>query len=95
MNSIWLENKENNNFEKLENNQHTKVCIIGGGIFGITTAYYLTQKGYDVILLEREEIASKVSAHTTAKITSRTWTNISLFRKTIWARICKKIYSSK
>lgn len=33
------------------------VAIVGGGIVGITTAYFLAEKGYDVVVLEREHLA--------------------------------------
>ncbi|MEL6824533.1 MAG: FAD-dependent oxidoreductase, partial [Calditrichota bacterium] len=29
------------------------VCVIGGGISGLTTAYLLSNKGYSVTLLEK------------------------------------------
>lgn len=71
MNSLWLNEKTIEDFHKLEKDLETQVCIIGAGIFGISTAYYLTQKGYNVIILERDKIANKVTGHTTAKITSQ------------------------
>lgn len=71
MNSLWLNKKTKDNFPKLEKNLETDVCIIGGGIFGISTAYYLSQNGYNVVILERDRIANKVTGHTTAKITSQ------------------------
>lgn len=71
MNSLWLNEKIKGNFPKLEKNLETQVCIIGAGIFGISTAYYLTQKGYSVTILERDKIVNRVTGHTTAKITSQ------------------------
>ena len=71
MNSLWLEKNQIKSFAKLEKDEHTEVCIIGAGIFGISMAYYLSQNGFDVILIERDKIASKVTGHTTAKITSQ------------------------
>ena len=71
MNSLWLNEKTKEKFSKLEKDLETQVCIIGAGIFGISTAYYLTQKGYNVTILERDKIANRVTGHTTAKITSQ------------------------
>ena len=71
MNSLWLNEKAKEKFPKLEKDLETQVCIIGAGIFGISTAYYLTQKGYNVTILERYKIANRVTGHTTAKITSQ------------------------
>src|SRR2546430_2455146 len=39
----------------------TEILIIGGGISGTSTAYFLTQAGHEVILLESSEIASEAS----------------------------------
>ena len=71
MNSLWLKETKIEKFSNLEKDLETEVCIIGAGIFGVSTAYYLTQKGYKVVLIERDSIASKVTGHTTAKITSQ------------------------
>ena len=38
-----------------------KVSIIGGGIAGCATAYYLTKDGHDVTLFERDSLASHAS----------------------------------
>ena len=37
------------------------ISIIGGGIVGCAAAYYLSKSGYDVTLIEKDEIASKAS----------------------------------
>ena len=71
MNSLWLNEKTKEKFPELEKDLETQVCIIGAGILGISTAYYLTQKGYNVTILERDKIANRVTGHTTAKITSQ------------------------
>src|SRR6266571_99351 len=42
-------------------NMATKILIIGGGIAGTSTAYFLTQAGHEVTLLERGELASEAS----------------------------------
>jgi glycine/D-amino acid oxidase-like deaminating enzyme len=69
--SFWTENFEIEKFEKLKENISTEVCIIGGGITGITTAYYLAKSGIDVVILEKDYIASKTSGHTTGKISAQ------------------------
>ena len=42
-------------------NSITEILIIGGGITGTSTAYFLTQAGHEVILPERSELASEAS----------------------------------
>lgn len=41
---------------------HAEVIIIGGGIIGASIAYYCAKSGLDIILLEKEEIASGTSS---------------------------------
>ena len=72
MKSLWIESTDNiNSNGKIEEDTSADVCIIGTGISGITTAYYLTKLGYNTIVLEKDEIARGVTGHTTAKITSQ------------------------
>lgn len=66
--SFWLDKFKIQNFGSLEEDISTQVCIIGGGITGITTAYYLAKKGFNVVVIEKDEVASKTTGHTTGKI---------------------------
>ena len=74
-NSLWLNN--NYNFDKLSIREvkdrtiNVDVCIVGAGIFGLTCSYYLSNLGYKVVVLEKDEIGHKATGHTTAKITSQ------------------------
>lgn len=69
--SFWLNSFKINNFESLNKNIDVDICVVGGGLTGITTAYYLTKQGYKVALIEKDTLLSKTSGHTTAKITSQ------------------------
>lgn len=73
MKSFWIESVklEKKEFPKLKENENTDVCIIGGGLTGITTAYYLSKAGFKVTLLEKYKICEHVSGNTTGKITSQ------------------------
>lgn len=71
MNSYWKESVKNTNYPKLENNLKTEVCIIGGGIAGIITAYELTKQGKRVVIVDKDRCTMGVTANTTAKITSQ------------------------
>lgn len=72
MNSLWLsENLNGKNFESLNNNISTDVCIIGAGIFGLTCGYYLSKAGLKVTVVDKSDIGRKTTGHTTAKITSQ------------------------
>ena len=71
MKSLWIETtKDKLPLKTMENDEETEVCIIGGGLFGLTTAYYLSKEGKKVIVIEKGEIGEKASGNTTAKITS-------------------------
>ena len=72
MQSLWIDTfKKTYKFPKFSGASQYDVCIVGGGIFGISCAYYLTKLGFQVTVLEKDEIASKTTGHTTAKITSQ------------------------
>ncbi len=47
--------------DEISTNITTEILIIGGGITGTSTAYFLTQSGHEVTLLERSELASEAS----------------------------------
>ena len=73
MNSYWIESvkSKKKEFSSLKNDEKADVCIIGGGLTGITTAYYLSKSNLKVILLEKYKICEHASGNTTAKITSQ------------------------
>lgn len=72
MNSLWIDELGKiNSSGELESDTNADICIIGAGISGITTTYYLTKKGFKTVVIERNEIGHGVTGHTTAKITSQ------------------------
>lgn len=71
MDSFWIENFETKTYPKLEENLNVDVCIIGGGLTGISCGYYLSNSGLKTCILEKDKIMQKASGHTTAKITAQ------------------------
>lgn len=72
MNSLWLsQNLINKNFNSLKKDIVTDVCIVGAGIFGLTCGYYLSKVGLKVTIVDKNDISTKTTGHTTAKITSQ------------------------
>ncbi len=69
MESIWKKTAELPQFPKLEKDIKTDVLIIGGGIAGLLTAHFLTEKGAECIIVEKDRICNKTTANTTGKIT--------------------------
>ncbi len=73
MNSLWLDfSKRQKDFPDFPNEDiKTDVCIVGAGIFGLSCAYYLSNLGFQVTVLEKDGVGEKTTGHTTAKITSQ------------------------
>ncbi len=69
--SFWTQSFEFEKFKRLNKDIKTKVCIIGAGITGISTAYYLSKAEMEVTILEKDFIGSKTTGHTTGKITAQ------------------------
>lgn len=68
--SLWNDTISLPTFQKLESDINTDVLIIGGGIAGILTAYFLKEQGVDCVLVEKNRICCGNTSNTTAKITS-------------------------
>lgn len=68
--SLLLENRKTR-FHELTGNKTASTVIVGGGLAGLTCAYYLAKAGHSVALLEAKTIGSGTSGHTTAHVTSQ------------------------
>lgn len=68
MKSVWQETALPE-FGQLDGDVKTDVLIIGGGIAGILTAYFLQQNGIKYMLVEKDRICGENTSNTTAKIT--------------------------
>ena len=68
MRSVWRET-ELPAFPQLKEDVRTDVLIIGGGIAGILTAYFLDQQGVDYLLAEKGRLCSGTTGNTTGKLT--------------------------
>ena len=73
MNSIWIDTVPEilTKSQKLDTDISCDVAIVGGGLTGLTCAYYLSKKGLKVAVLEKDSLMSKTSGNTTAKITAQ------------------------
>ena len=69
MRSLWNETVTRHDFPTLESDIKTDVLIIGGGIAGILTAYFLQQNDVPYVLVEKDRICGGTTGNTTAKIT--------------------------
>ena len=72
MESIWRKTETaSRKRESLTEEIRTEAAVIGGGISGILTAWFLQSRGVDTVVLEAETIGSGQTENTTAKITSQ------------------------
>ena len=70
--SVWVDTgPEHDERPQLDGNVDAEVCVIGGGIVGITTAALLQDAGVRTVLLEANRLACGVSGFTTAKVSSQ------------------------
>lgn len=69
--SFWLDSVEIPEFPSLEKDIDVDVCIVGGGITGITAAYLLAKEGLKIALLEADQMLGGTTGHTTAKVTAQ------------------------
>ena len=67
--SPWQDNIIAPSFPTLTKDIRTDVLVIGGGIAGILTAYFLHRNGIPCTLVEKDRICSHTTGNTTAKIT--------------------------
>ena len=64
--SIWNKNEVKRDIQKLNEDIETEILIIGAGITGMTTAYFLKDK--NVCVVDANRIGHGVTLNTTAKI---------------------------
>ncbi len=69
--SYWTDSMASPGYPALAGDTHADVVIIGGGIVGLTAAYFLKRAGLTVAVLEKGTIGSGVTGHTTGKVTSQ------------------------
>ncbi|MGN7477865.1 FAD-dependent oxidoreductase [Solibacillus silvestris] len=68
--SLWLQSNEDFSFPAVKKSLKCDICIIGGGISGIYTAYSLAKEGFQVTLIEAlPQFAHGTTAYSTGKLT--------------------------
>ena len=66
-----METTPGTKYPELRGEVSADVAVVGGGMAGITAAYFLAEKGLKVVIVESGRIASGTSGNTTAKITAQ------------------------
>lgn len=68
--SLWV-HANTPTYPTLKEELSVDVAIIGAGIAGLTSAYFLTKSGLSVAVVEKDTIGAGVTGHTTGKVTSQ------------------------
>ena len=71
MKSLWSETTHLPRQKRLKEDIRCQNVVIGAGMAGVLIAYFLQEKGQEVVVLEARQIASGQTKNTTAKITSQ------------------------
>src|SRR5215208_6097729 len=66
--SYWQASQDGLNIETAAGDMETDVCVIGGGIAGLTAAYLLTRAGRQVTVIDDGPIGGGETARTTAHL---------------------------
>lgn len=67
--SLWLATTPQTSYPSLDTDMSVDVAVVGGGLAGISTAWFLKEEGYRVAVLEADRICQGTTGHTTGKIT--------------------------
>lgn len=70
MKTPWKSDYTETFYPPLMDNLSADVCVIGGGITGVVTAYLLQQAGRRVILVEANKVGTGVTGFTSGHVTS-------------------------
>jgi len=68
--SWWLARTPGADLAPLTEDLETQVVVVGAGMAGLCTAWYLAAAGLDVVVLEARHVGLGVSGHTTAKVSA-------------------------
>ncbi|MEG0274218.1 MAG: FAD-dependent oxidoreductase [Longicatena sp.] len=71
MNSYWIQNGTGKAYPSLQKDINVNIVIIGAGLTGLSTAYYLSKREKDMIVVEADTICYGASGRNTGKLTAQ------------------------
>lgn len=93
--SVWIKDIKIDNVNSLNKNIDVDVLIIGGGITGISSAYYLKDSKLNVCVVEQGYIGMGVTSKTTGKINYLQETIYSDLEEKYSYDVARKYYDSQ
>lgn len=93
-NSVWRSTVELTRYERLTDDAEADVCVIGGGITGLTAALLLAREGRDVVLVERHHLGHGVTGSTTAHITALVDADYGTLAKQLGLPAVREVYTA-
>lgn len=81
--SFWLASEAKTDYPVLNQDLQVDLAIIGGGIAGILSAYWLSKEGLRLAIFEAGNVLHGTTGHTTAKITSQHGLIYNKLKKTV------------
>lgn len=93
--AIWASDKENLPKKNIPKRINTDILIIGGGISGLSTAYFLKNSKKKITLIDASNIGNGVTGKSTAKITYLQGSILDNIYKTFGLQVMKRYLNSQ
>ncbi len=93
--SLWTKEYKKPSTSKKKKMENTDILIIGGGITGISCAYFLKDSGYKVTLVDKGTIGMGITSRTTAKVNYLQGTIYQDLEKNYGKKKSKKYFDSQ
>lgn len=69
--SLWVGTTKQTNYPSLTEDITCDVAVVGGGMTGLLTAWFLRAEGLNAVVVEKRRLVEWTTGHTTAKLTSQ------------------------
>src|SRR5437016_4875838 len=93
--SLWMNTEVAPTAKALGGDETADVVIVGSGIAGLSTAYELSRRGMDVVVLDRGPIGKGMTSRTTAHLVAISDDSFDCFIKLRGLELAKLYYESQ